>query len=186
MHFYNLPLKYNGNIYFFNKYLGLLLYRKESFNENQIDEEIPSSILKDYQLVLQPYNVATINNSSVYVNVSIVAKIYTKLLVLACEYSFLLARVITNLPLIRFSDTKQALQVFALLYPSSMQRNTLCLPRTLFVIATSKSFKKNGTAFIGVFLPTRKMHAWIIEGSSNPDTYDNNWILYQPVIAITK
>ena len=186
MQFYNLPVKYNGNIYYFNIYLGLLLYRNESSKDNQNNEEIPSSILRDYQLVLQPYNISTTLNSTVYVKLSIVAKIYTKLLVFACKYSFLIARVIAYLPLIRFSDTKQALQVFALLYPSSSQNNTLCLPRTLFVIATSKCFKKNGTAFVGVFLPTRKMHAWIIEGGINPDAFDNSWILFQPVIAITK
>ena len=186
MHYFNLPIKYNCNIFYFNKYLGLLLSRKETSKDIQEKETIPERVLSDYLLVLQPYKLAVANNLFVNEKVSFAAKIYAKLMVFACKHSFYLASLITNLPFIKFNDTKQALQVFLQLFPNTIQQRTLCLSRTLFVAATSKSFKKSGTAFIGVFLPSRKMHAWIIESNGNPDPFDDMWLLYQPVIAIIK
>ena len=38
--------------------------------------------------------------------------------------------------------------------------------------------------FIGVFLPTKLMHAWIIESGELADQFDDIWINFQPVAAI--
>lgn len=57
----------------------------------------------------------------------------------------------------------------------------LCLPRSIFVATTSKQFKETGVMFIGIFHPTRHMHAWIIEDGIQPYINDNLWINYTPV-----
>lgn len=189
MYYYNLPLKYNDKVYFFNKFFGALLYREVSANEHDIENNfkvIPTRVLNDYQKVLHPYKLTDINDKTLNINVSNAAKLYANILVFICKYSFFFARIFSHLPLTRFENTEQALYVFTSLFPSPFQHDTLCLPRTFFAASTSRSFKKKGTAFIGVFLPTKKMHAWIIEDNKNPDSFDNNWISYQPIIAITK
>jgi hypothetical protein len=38
---------------------------------------------------------------------------------------------------------------------------------------------------IGVFLPSRAMHAWTIEGNQMADPYDDIWINYQPVAMLS-
>jgi hypothetical protein len=37
---------------------------------------------------------------------------------------------------------------------------------------------------IGVFLPSRAMHAWIIENHMQPDPQDRSWTSFQPVALI--
>jgi hypothetical protein len=59
-----------------------------------------------------------------------------------------------------------------------------CLPRCMFVAKTSKSFWQQGVLFVGVFLPTRQMHSWIIDGASQPDSTDRHWINYRPLLAL--
>jgi len=38
--------------------------------------------------------------------------------------------------------------------------------------------------FIGVFLPSKSMHAWIIEDGIQPDPSDTMWINFQPVAVL--
>jgi len=61
---------------------------------------------------------------------------------------------------------------------------TLCLPRALFAAKTSRAFAADGVIFIGVFLPARSLHAWVIEGGALADPQDDQWINYQPVAAL--
>lgn len=82
-----------------------------------------------------------------------------------------------------FNKSSDAINFFHEATPSS-ERSKLCLPRSLFAAKTSKSFKDAGVILIGVFLPSRQMHAWIIEDGQQPDPYDNIWHLYRPVAAI--
>lgn len=62
-------------------------------------------------------------------------------------------------------------------------QENLCLPRTFYAAYTSESFRKNGVLFIGIMLPQRTLHAWIIEDGINPDPYDYYWTQYQPLAA---
>jgi hypothetical protein len=59
-----------------------------------------------------------------------------------------------------------------------------CLQKCLTVAKLSKSFKKNGVIFIGAHLPLKEMHAWIIEGDTQPDFEDRSWINFTPLMAI--
>lgn len=150
------------------------------------NKELPKCIHTQYQIVLNPFKLETPNDDIDDAIVSLFAKLYCKLMVFTCEYSFLGARLLAMVPFVKYNSTKLAIATFKKIYPSNLQQRTLCLPRALFAIATSKSFKKKGVGFIGVFLPSRKMHAWIIEDNKNPDPYDDVWICYQPVTAIIK
>ena len=82
-----------------------------------------------------------------------------------------------------FNKSSDAINFFHQATPSG-DRSKLCLPRALFAAKASKSFKDNGVILIGVFLPSRQMHAWIIEDGQQADPYDNIWHLYRPVAAI--
>ena len=82
-----------------------------------------------------------------------------------------------------FNRSSDAIKFFHEATPSS-DRSKLCLPRSLFAAKTSKSFKDAGVLLIGVFLPSRQMHAWIIEDGLQADPCDNIWHLYRPVAAI--
>lgn len=63
-------------------------------------------------------------------------------------------------------------------------QDTLCLPRALFAAKTSRRFAEAGAVFIGVFLPSRQMHAWVIEDGRHVDPWDGIWINYQPVAML--
>ena len=64
------------------------------------------------------------------------------------------------------------------------QQQTLCLPRSVFIATTSRRFKQHGTLFIGAFLPTVRMHAWVVEDGMPADSFDNQWIYYRPVLML--
>jgi hypothetical protein len=48
----------------------------------------------------------------------------------------------------------------------------------------SRKFADMGVVLIGVFLPSRSLHAWIIEDGMQPDSSDKQWINFQPVAAV--
>lgn len=60
----------------------------------------------------------------------------------------------------------------------------LCLPRALYAAKTSQRFKEHGVIFIGVFLPSRAMHAWVVEGGQLSDPFDSEWLHHRPVAAL--
>ena len=184
MRFCNLPIKYQDNVYYFNKLLGILLYRNDYTNRNI--NKTSELLNTNHKLVLNPYLMESYNKILEIQKVPFLAKLFANLIVFTSKYSFYLACILTKIPLIKFSSSQYAVEIFNKIYSDPLQQRTLCLSRTIFVIATSKSFKNNGTAFIGVFLPSRKMHAWVIESGCNPDSSDEIWLSYQPVVAIIK
>jgi hypothetical protein len=65
-----------------------------------------------------------------------------------------------------------------------MDQDILCLPRSLFVSKTSIEFQNSGAVLIGVYLPSRIMHAWVIEGGAQQDQQDKIWHQFKPIAAI--
>jgi len=110
----------------------------------------------------------------------LLAKLFTFL----CLRSFLFVRFLSHFHFPIFDSTEEAILFYRTLYPGEQQN--LCLPRSLFAACTSKTFKDEGALFIGVFLPSRAMHAWIIESGKQPDFDDDIWICYQPVAVMYK
>jgi hypothetical protein len=80
-------------------------------------------------------------------------------------------------------DSSEAIALFRK-ETKEFPQNTLCLPRSLFAASASQRFADTGVLFIGVFLPSRSMHAWILEDGRQPDADDQMWINFQPVAAL--
>ena len=66
-------------------------------------------------------------------------------------------------------------------YRINKVRNTRYEIRTK---ASTEIFNEEGVVFIGAFLPSRAMHAWVIEKGIQPDQRDNIWHQYRPIAAI--
>lgn len=78
-----------------------------------------------------------------------------------------------------FDNAAIATDAFCKIHPENQR--VLCLPRSVFAATTSKRFPENGALFIGAFLPSHHMHAWIIEDGTNAYRYDTIWTNYTPV-----
>lgn len=173
----------NGDkVFFLHEWLGTLLLAQESKAEvaTPRNKKIESALL----CAQNPYTLNPSNSLTSVPAYSSLTLMYAKVLTWLCEKSFTLARLFLYWPLRpKFRTTKEAIAVYRTIYPGKQQR-VLCLPRVFFSAACSKSFKESGTGFIGAFLPSRKMHAWIIENNENPDPDDDIWICYQPVAVI--
>jgi len=82
-----------------------------------------------------------------------------------------------------FASAKEA-SVFFRTYAAGDQ-SQLCLARALFSAKTSRRFRAEGVVLIGVFLPARSLHAWVIENGEMADSCDDIWINYQPVATLS-
>lgn len=179
-----LSADYNGKFYRIHKIFGFLL---EYDVLEKVEVELPSTIRILCNQIENPYLLKPVLESK-KVNYSSSTPFYTaflaKLFTILCLRSFLFVRLLSYFRFPIFRTTEEAIFFYRKLYPRDQQN--LCLPRALFVACTSKSFKKVGALFIGVFLPSRAMHAWIIEGNKQPDFFDDIWICYKPVAVMYK
>lgn len=104
-------------------------------------------------------------------------------LVKICAANVFLARVYSGFRQPIFENAAQSVGFFRSAIPSQQQRN-LCLPRALFAAKTSCAFADSGVVLLGAFLPSRLMHAWVIEAGCQPDLRDDIWTQYRPVAAL--
>jgi hypothetical protein len=109
--------------------------------------------------------------------------LFSKVLIIVCRLNFRLGVICSQFGKINYNNAQKAILDFRALHKGEKQ-NELCLSRTLFAASTSNRFKKNGVLFIGVFLPSKSMHAWIIEDDALADPLDGIWLNYQPIAAI--
>ena len=100
-----------------------------------------------------------------------------------CRHQFYLARLWVSFRKPCFDTAAEAIRFFR--DHVTGDQSTLCLPRALFAAKTSRRFVADGVLFIGVLLPARSLHAWVIEGGSLADPCDDAWINYRPVAALT-
>lgn len=169
-----LSVTYQGAFWYFNKWMGLTysMKQKKKYSEGQLPDEI-----------VNPFLVSTRKENPVNVNVSSWLYEYAFVLVWAAKHCYPIVFILSHLRLNVFENAQQASWVFQQI-TQDYQQKLLCLPRSVFVATTSKRFKEHGTLYIGVFLPSRNMHAWIIEDNMQTDGWDNYWILYQPLIMM--
>lgn len=178
----SLPVSDNDGYYFFEPFSGLLLYRHgKTRYQNTKDVTKLNSFLS---LNNQPYKLPPASTERMFKKKeNFLIRSYAILLTKIINLNFFQARVFAKLGCRCFSDSKEAIAFYRkYIYPR--KQNDLCLSRTLFAVATSKKFKESGVVFIGVFLPSKSMHAWIIEDGVHTDPQDGIWINYQPVAAI--
>lgn len=170
---------YNTKVYRIHKIFGFLL---EYNSFEKVDIKLPNKIRVLYEQLANPYllsPVVELKERYKYHKKLIYTEFIARLFTFLCLRSFLFVRLLSNFRIPIFMSTEEAILFYRRLYPG--QQKKLCLPRSLFAACTSKSFKNEGALFIGVFLPSRAMHAWILEEGKQPDPYDDIWICYQPV-----
>jgi len=96
---------------------------------------------------------------------------------------FYLTRLYSSFKHEFFKKTDEAIFQINSLEKQIERKHQLCLQRAFLASKISKSFEANGVIFIGSFLPTGDMHAWIIENGIQPDSDDRGWVNYRPLIA---
>ena len=171
---------YNGYTFTLNKLFGFLLQKdcKIKRNNNKKIDFFLNIIANPYYLNNTEIKFSHSRDDSIKKLAFVLAKLYTKFIL----KSFFFVRILSVIRVPIFETTQEAILFYRKQFPGKQQE--LCLPRALFAASTSKSFKKESVVFIGVFLPSRAMHAWIIENNMQPDPFDDIWICYQPVAAI--
>lgn len=178
----SLQISFKNKQYSFEPFLGLLLQKNDKIIPKTIRQNSKLSYFielnnKPYGLLSHQYKTNNIKNKNLFIYY------YAILLTKIVSFNFLLGRILTIFRITCFSNSREAIAYYRkYIYPN--QQDDLCLSRTLFALATSKSFKKNGVIFIGTSLPSTSMHAWIIEDYALADPNDGIWLNYQPVAAI--
>lgn len=167
------PLLFNEKLYSFKPLLGYLIEEEQQ---------------KDFAALHAVENPFLLNRRAHQefdeINITRFVVCYARILTKLSRHSFQIAFWVSKLVRPRYADAYISTLAYRKLYPGDQQRK-LCLPRMLFAASMSKRFKKYGTAFIGIFLPSVQMHAWVIEDNTLADPYDNEWICYNPVAIIT-
>jgi len=100
-----------------------------------------------------------------------------------CSTQFLLARMYAACTSPLFASAQEATVFFRT--HTAGDQSQLCLARALFAAKTSRRFRGEGVVLIGVFLPARSLHAWVIENGEMADSCDDIWINYQPVATLS-
>lgn len=178
-------LYHNNAVYYFNKTIGALLdvtEVKEKFKKRTEKKIASPHALTNYNAVLQPYQLkqTSFSKKAKLTTHPKFAKFLVKTYTYLCLKSFLFVRLLSVFRFPLFDNATDALVFYRKTIPQKQE--DLCMPRSLFAAATSKKFKEKGTLFIGICLPTKAMHAWIIEDTCQPDLWDGIWINFQPVV----
>ena len=145
----------------------------------------PTKVEKALEFCLNPFSLDSVLRDK-YSSLGLpetlghVDKIKAKILNISAENFFYLY-LYANRSKILFTDCGGAF--FYLNNHTDLRSDEHCLSRAFFVAKTSGSFDASGVLFVGALLPTYQMHAWIIDGSRQPDPSDRDWINYTPLLA---
>jgi hypothetical protein len=184
MKWHSIPYFFNGKNYYICRFTGSLICDAASGPENNIllTEKL-RGILK---LCDNPYLMPHFSfDAETRVQQSLTRAHYriAQRIILLSRYNFFLARHYSGLRYPSFHNATAAFEYFNH-KTRGMDQNLLCLPRSLFVSKTSIEFKNSGAVLIGVYLPSRMMHAWVIEGGAQQDKKDKIWHQFKPIAAI--
>ena len=182
MHFVSLPLFFKESQYFISELTGDLIIKVKG--EDAGSFRFSKKLINALSLCENPYSLKiTTNNTQSFNFLSTKVLFNAKFLIYLCKINFFLAHKYSSFKNCYFSDSSEAIAYFHSVTGND-ELNSLCLPRTLFAAKTSRIFDEEGVIFIGAFLPSRSMHAWIIESGIQPDPRDNIWHQYRPIAAI--
>ncbi len=175
-------LAFQNKVFCFDELHGCLLYGdidKDTQPNTPQDETSLQNVSNPFLLNPTPLaKLHTIHNMRLL-------KMYAKALTWLCRHCYPIAYWISKTVSFNvFADAQQAILFYRYVYPSAEKQRRLCLPRAIFAATTSRKFKQSGIMYIGAFLPSTQMHAWIIEENRQPDVWDNEWICYQPVYML--
>lgn len=146
---------------------------------------LPHKLISALALCDSPYNLGQppLHEDAVDTQEAYLPRRISFRLIKLCAANFFLARVYSGVRRPVFDNAAHAIGFFRSVIPGQQQRN-LCLPRALFAAKTSRAFATSGVVFLGTFLPSRLMHAWVIEAGCQPDPRDDIWTQYRPVAAL--
>jgi len=185
MKFYDIPLIKGGDSYSLSPFFGHLM-KSAVLLHSSASEKNPSKLESILYYCLNPYELgsfcAPIKAKDAGVDHKAAAVSLDRILRL-CRCNFWLAWRYASSLEPRFENAREAIEFFNE-RTSHLNQNALCLPRSLFSAAQSQTFSDNGAILIGVFLPSRSMHAWIIEKGCQPDQGDRVWVNYRPIAAL--
>lgn len=182
----SLPLYYENILWSISPYTGTLYRGKININANE-SQKIPDKVSKALELCNYPYccspNEETNNLSYDGELLNRVNIFHDRFLKISNKY-FYLNRLYASIKYPIFDSTTQAISHINNLPIQIKERHSLCLQRSFLAAKISDSFIRDGVIFIGAFLPTGDMHAWIIEKDMQPDYSDRGWINYRPLLAL--
>ena len=175
-----LVIDFECKSYFFNSFLGTT-FSREKYNHNQtiITEKIKESLVfiqNPYLCKIDTHYSSNLKKNYFHIFFGLALTIFSRRV-------FFAGLFFSKIGYRKFNYTSDAISYYRK-YIHPNEQDNLCMPRTLFAAATSKSFRKNGILYIGVFLPSNSLHAWIIEDGMVVDKSDKIWIHYQPLAMI--
>ena len=144
---------------------------------------LPRKVERALELCEHPYRLPPLSAPEAQSNSIGPAKAFADRLIRLCCFNFWLAVRYASQRKIIHRDAADAINTFRATSEPADQKN-LCLPRSLYAAKTSQRFEEHGVVFIGIFLPSRAMHAWVIEGSQLADPQDSEWLHHRPVAAL--
>lgn len=184
-----LPVFSHGSWWSICPYTGSL-FKDDYIDEAAIDF-VPDKVERalfycNNPFSLIPANASKINPKNYFLNrtdqLKALEKMHTRLLNIG-NHNFFLSRTYANISKKIFETTEVAMMAISSLPLQIEGDGKLCLQKSLLALKTSKTFKDEGVLFIGAFIPTGQMHAWIIEGDMQPDEKDRFWINFRPLLA---
>lgn len=174
--------QFQGKRYYLNTFTGWLISKK--IKEQNIHWDLANKKAKKLFHIVQNPFLTKKWEQDIFKPVKISKSVqrYAEFLIWLNKYFHMGLFLAKYLRLNIFENAQIAAKVFCKCHPRDQK--ILCLPRSIFIATTSKNFKKNGAMFIGIFLPSKHMHAWIIEDEQNPCRFDTIWTNFTPMVMM--
>lgn len=141
--------------------------------------DIPEKCCDNLRCVNHPYNVCGQMPCKDEPAVKWHIKLYGRLLIWLSLHFYPLLYLFSYLRLNVYEDGTVSSEVFSKIHPAD--QHILCLSRSVFIATTSRRFKSHGTMFVGAMLPSRSLHAWVMEDGCNVCKGDVYWTNYTPL-----
>lgn len=186
--YYDIPVSFYGKVYKYNKFLGLLTTKDN--RENPLSNDVQLKVNEAKKLCLDAVSNPFLTHqdgktdNDKKIRHQRIALCWAQLLTWLNAHCYPMIYLCSHLRFNLFYSARDAVQFYYGVYPSFKRQRVLCLPRAIFAATTSKRFNKHGAMFIGSFLPTVRMHAWVMEDGSNADVYDGQWICFKPIMMM--
>lgn len=180
MPFYNINNTFNNKSYKYLACLGFICTRKNTIVSNSNFGRKTTKFNQLFEKVNNPFLLSHSTDFQNKIEPTKFVRFYGKLLVWLFQHCYFCLYLLSKLSLNLFPNAKEATDVFCEIIGYDKQ-NLLCLPRSIFAATTSKRFKKHGGLFIGIFYPSKHLHAWVIEDDRNAWALDSMWINYTPI-----
>ena len=184
------PIRYGNSFFQLGSFSGALFSFGADYSSPKPARALPSKIRNAVQRCSNPYllsaqgdHAPTSSSPPTSADAEKLGLEFARKLIRFSRRQFLCARLYASWRTPLFATAREAILFFR--QHAEGDQEELCLARALFAAKTSRMFADHGAVVIGVFLPSRAMHAWVIEGNEMADPCDGIWINYQPVAMLS-